>query len=48
MHLFYMDDSYDQELCVFSAMALPVDQWRQAYEQIRDWRQSLRAKLIRD
>jgi hypothetical protein len=41
MHIFYIDDSYDQELCVFSALALPVDQWRQAYQQVRDWRQSL-------
>ncbi|MGH7455301.1 MAG: DUF3800 domain-containing protein, partial [bacterium] len=41
MHLLYIDDSHDEELYVFSALALPVDQWRQAYQQVRDWRQSL-------
>ncbi len=41
MHIFYIDDSYDQELCVFSALALPVDQGQQAYKQVRDWWQSL-------
>ncbi len=41
MHLIYIDDSHDEELYVFSALALPVDQWRQAYQQVRDWRQSL-------
>jgi hypothetical protein len=29
------------KIYVFSALALPVDQWRQAYQQVRDWRQSL-------
>jgi hypothetical protein len=42
MHLFYIDDSGDEELFVFSALALPVDQWRRAFEQILDWRRSLR------
>jgi hypothetical protein len=41
MHLFYIDDSHDEEVYVFSALALPVGQWRQAYQQVRDWRQSL-------
>jgi hypothetical protein len=42
MHIFYIDDSGDEELCVFSALALPMDQWRRAHMQIRDWRRSLR------
>ncbi len=42
MHLFYIDDSGDEELFVFSALALPVDQWRRAYMQIQNWRRSLR------
>jgi len=42
MHLFYIDDSGDEEICIFSALALPVAQWRRALEQIQDWRRSLR------
>ncbi|MCI0692593.1 DUF3800 domain-containing protein [candidate division KSB1 bacterium] len=41
MHLLYIDDSHDEKIYVFSALALPVNQWRQAYQQVRDWRQSL-------
>jgi len=42
MHLFYIDDSHDEKLGVFSALALPVDQWQRAYQQIQEWRRSLR------
>jgi hypothetical protein len=42
MHLIYMDESKDEQLCVFSALALPVDQWRSAFQAVRDFRRSLR------
>ena len=42
MHLIYIDDSRDEELCVFSALALPMDQWHSAFKQVRDFRRGLR------
>ncbi len=41
MHLIYIDDSKDEEICVFSALAVPVDQWHAAFQQIRDFRRTL-------
>jgi hypothetical protein len=42
MHLVYIDDSRDEELCVFSALAIPADQWQQAFAQVRQFRRDLR------
>jgi len=42
MHLIYTDESRDEQLCVFSALAIPVDQWRSAFETIRDFRRTLK------
>ena len=42
MHLIYIDDSRDEQLCVFSALALPIDQWHAAFQMIRDFRRELR------
>ena len=42
MHLIYIDDSGDEELCVFSALALPIDQWHTAFQRVRDFRRELR------
>ena len=42
MHLFYIDDSRDEQICVFSALALPVDQWHKAFGQVREFRRELR------
>ena len=42
MHLFYIDDSRDEQKCVFSALALPVDQWHEAFRQVREFRRELR------
>jgi len=42
MHLIYVDDSRDEELCVFSALALPVDQWHEAFGQVRQFRRDLK------
>lgn len=42
MHLIYIDDSRDEHLCVFSALAVSIDQWHMAFQQIRDFRRALR------
>lgn len=42
MHLIYIDDSKDEIICVFSALAVPVDQWHEAFKQVREFRRSLR------
>ena len=42
MHLIYIDDSRDEKLCVFSALAIPADSWRAAFSVVRDFRHSLR------
>jgi hypothetical protein len=42
MHLIYIDDSRDEKLCVFSALAIPVDQWHPTFQKIRDFRRELR------
>ncbi len=42
MHIVYMDDSRDEKICVFSALAVPVDQWQNAFAKIRAFRRQLR------
>jgi len=42
MHLIYIDESADPSLNTFSALAVPADQWRAAFQQVRDWRRGLR------
>jgi hypothetical protein len=42
MHLIYMDESADPGLHVFSALAIPADQWRAAFQHVRDFRRGLR------
>jgi hypothetical protein len=42
VHLIYIDDSRDEELCVFSALLIPADRWRECFEQIRAFRRRLR------
>ncbi len=42
MHLVYIDDSRDEQLSVFSALAIPADEWRNAFEQVRHFRRNLR------
>ena len=42
MHLIYIDDSRDESLCVFSALAIPADEWRNAFDQVRQFRRELR------
>jgi hypothetical protein len=42
MHLVYIDDSRDEQLCAFSALAIPVVEWRNAFAQVRQFRRDLR------
>ena len=44
MHLVYIDDSHDEELCIFSALCLPAAEWRECFEQIRTFRKNLKEK----
>jgi len=43
MHLVYVDDSADECAHVFSALAIPAEQWRTCFEQVRHCRRGLRA-----
>jgi hypothetical protein len=38
MHLVYLDDSRDEELCVFSGLIIPAAEWRSCFEQLRTFR----------
>lgn len=42
MHLIYIDDSRDEALCVFSALAIPADEWQNAFRQVRQFRRNLK------
>lgn len=42
MHLIYVDDSRDEKLCVFSALAISIDQWRAAFQHVKEWRRALK------
>jgi hypothetical protein len=42
MHLVYIDDSKDEVSCVYSALSIPVEQWRIAFEQIKCFRRELK------
>jgi hypothetical protein len=42
VHLIYLDDSRDERLCVFSALAVPSDEWREAFSAVRQFRRALK------
>lgn len=42
MHLVYIDDSQDEQLCIFSALAIPAEQWQEAFAQVRQFRRHLK------
>jgi len=42
MHLIYIDDSRDERLCVFSALAIAADKWLEAFRQVRQFRHDLK------
>jgi hypothetical protein len=44
MHLVYIDDSRDEELCVFVALLVPATQWRQCFEELRNFRRMLKQR----
>lgn len=41
MHLIYIDDSGDEELCVFSALTIRADKWNACLEAVRKFRRDL-------
>jgi Protein of unknown function (DUF3800) len=42
MQIIYIDDSRDEKLCVFSALAIPASKWADALDQLKTYRRSLR------
>jgi hypothetical protein len=44
MHICYIDDSGDDKVRVFSALALPVDGWSVALNQFHDYRRALKKR----
>jgi hypothetical protein len=42
MHLVYIDDSGDEQLTVFSALVIPADEWRSAFQQLQNLRRRLK------
>ncbi|MFQ5642016.1 MAG: DUF3800 domain-containing protein [bacterium] len=42
MHLIYIDDSRDEKLCVFSALAIAEEHWRDAFQEIKQFRRDLK------
>jgi len=42
MHIIYVDDSGDEELAIFSALAIPVRQWHRCFQEVRDFRRELK------
>ncbi len=45
MHLIYIDDSRDDKLCVFSALAIPVIKWHETFAQVRNFRREIRQQF---
>jgi hypothetical protein len=42
MHLIYIDDSQDNPLYCFSALAVPADHWLDTFREVKEWRRGLR------
>ena len=45
MYLFYIDDSGDEKLAIFSALAIPVEQWHNSFKFVRDYRRELKRQF---
>lgn len=43
MHIFYIDDSRDEEICIFSALSFPGESWKEAFTRVKDFRKELKA-----
>lgn len=41
-HVVYIDDSKDEKLSIFSAIAIPAARWRESFELVKAFRKSLR------
>ena len=41
MHLIYIDDSGDEELCVFSALMIRADKWNACLEEVKKFRHDI-------
>ncbi len=41
-YIVYIDDSGDESLAIFSAIAVPIDLWSLTFERLREFRSSLR------
>jgi hypothetical protein len=44
LHLIYIDDSGDEDFCIFSALAIPGNKWKSDFEKVREFRRSLRKR----
>jgi hypothetical protein len=42
MHLIYIEDSADEQIAVFSALAIPVEQWRVCFAKLKEFRRDLK------
>src|SRR5688572_25559548 len=42
MHLIYVEDSGNTKLSIYTAYAIPVDQWRNCFEAVKQYRQDLK------
>jgi len=42
MHLVYLDDSRDEQLCVFSGLIISAEHWRTCFDQLKDFRRELK------
>ena len=42
MHIVYVDDSRDERACVFSALSIPAETWREAFESVKAFRRTLK------
>lgn len=44
MHILYIDDSGDEQTRIFSALAIPADQWNECFDRILAFRKALKVK----
>lgn len=42
MHLVYVDDSYEKPAQIYSAIAVPANQWRVYFSRLKEWRRQLK------
>ncbi len=42
MHIIYIDDSGDENIDIFSALAVDAEYWNQAFQRIREFRRQIK------